>query len=68
MKRNNAKRVLALVLASAMLLQQGSVGIFAAETETVTEAQTEQTTEAKVEETQAPAPETKAEETREFDS
>ena len=69
MKRNNAKRVLALVLASAMLLQQGSVGIFAAETETVTEAQTEQTTEAKVEETQAPAteapaPETKAEETQ----
>ena len=69
MKRNNAKRVLALVLASAMLLQQGSVGIFAAETETVTEAQTEQMTEAKVEETQAPAteapaPETKAEETQ----
>ena len=62
MKRNNAKRVLALVLASAMLMQQSWVGTLAAETETVTEAQTEKLTEAPA--TEAPAPETKAEETQ----
>ncbi len=62
MKRNNAKRVLALVLASVMLMQQSWVGTLAAETETVTEAQTEKLTEAPA--TEAPAPETKAEETQ----
>ena len=62
--KKRTKRLLAMLLAASMILQQGStVGVLANETESATEMTTETTaakTQAETQETEAKAPETQA--------